>query len=101
MDLEDSVVAMVRELLQERPYHQALGVLLNTPEAVYMGPNMRSFGHHGLGGSIGFGSGSCISDSQVWSIGSTGWPSRAMLPIDTVARSGRSSGWRNGFCKVK
>ncbi len=43
------------ELLQERPYHQALGVLLNTPVAVYMGPNMRSFGHHGLGGSIGFG----------------------------------------------
>lgn len=43
------------ELLQDRPYHQALGVLLNTPQAVYMGPNMRSFGHHGLGGSIGFG----------------------------------------------
>lgn len=42
------------EALQDRPYHQALGVLLNTPEAVYMGPNMRSFGHHGLGGSIGF-----------------------------------------------
>ena len=43
------------EGLQERPYHQALGVLLNTPEAVYMGPNMRSFGHHGIGGSMGFG----------------------------------------------
>ena len=43
------------EGLQERPCHQALGVLLNTPEAVYMGPNMRSFGHHGIGGSIGFG----------------------------------------------
>jgi CubicO group peptidase (beta-lactamase class C family) len=43
------------ELLQDRPYHQALGVLLNTPAAVYMGPNPRSFGHHGLGGSIGFG----------------------------------------------
>ena len=43
------------EGLQERPYHQALGVLLNTPEAVYMGPNMRSFGDHGIGGSIGFG----------------------------------------------
>ena len=43
------------ELLQDRPYHQALGVLLNTPEAVYMGPNMRSFGHHGIGGSLGFG----------------------------------------------
>ena len=42
------------EQLQDRPYHQALGVLLNTPEAVYMGPNMRSFGHHGIGGSIGF-----------------------------------------------
>lgn len=42
------------ELLQERPYHQALGVLLNTPAAVYMGPNPRSFGHHGIGGSIGF-----------------------------------------------
>ena len=42
------------ELLQERPYHQGLGVLLNTPVAVYMGPNPRSFGHHGIGGSIGF-----------------------------------------------
>ena len=43
------------ELLQDRPYHQALGVLLNTREAVYMGPNPRSFGHHGIGGSLGFG----------------------------------------------
>lgn len=43
------------ELLQERPYHQALGVLLNSPVAVFMGPNPRSFGHHGIGGSIGFG----------------------------------------------
>ena len=43
------------ELLQDRPYHQALGVLLNTPAAVYMGPNPRAFGHHGIGGSIGFG----------------------------------------------
>jgi CubicO group peptidase (beta-lactamase class C family) len=57
----DALEAMITEqhnqveLLQERPYHQALGVLLNTPEAVYMGPNPRSFGHHGLGGSIGFG----------------------------------------------
>jgi CubicO group peptidase (beta-lactamase class C family) len=43
------------EQLQERPYHQGLGVLLNTPVAVYMGPNPRAFGHHGIGGSIGFG----------------------------------------------
>ncbi len=49
------------EVLQDRPYHQALGVLLNTPEAVYMGPNMRSFGHHGIGGSIGF----CDPDAQL------------------------------------
>ncbi len=42
------------ELMQERPYHQALGILLNTPAAVYMGPNPRAFGHHGIGGSIGF-----------------------------------------------
>jgi CubicO group peptidase (beta-lactamase class C family) len=42
------------ELMQDRPYHQALGILLNTPEAVYMGPNPRAFGHHGIGGSIGF-----------------------------------------------
>jgi CubicO group peptidase (beta-lactamase class C family) len=45
----------ITELMQDRPYHQALGILLNTPEAVYMGPNPRAFGHHGIGGSIGFG----------------------------------------------
>jgi CubicO group peptidase (beta-lactamase class C family) len=49
------------EALQDRPYHQALGVLLNTPEAVYMGPNPRSFGHHGIGGSIGF----CDPDARI------------------------------------
>jgi CubicO group peptidase (beta-lactamase class C family) len=42
------------EIVQDRHYHQGLGVLLNTPDAVYMGPNPRSFGHHGVGGSIGF-----------------------------------------------
>ena len=49
------------ELLQERPYHQGLGVLLNSPGAVHMGPNPRAFGHHGIGGSIGFGD----SDARV------------------------------------
>jgi CubicO group peptidase (beta-lactamase class C family) len=44
----------ITEVMQERPYHQALGILLNTPEAVYMGPNPRAFGHHGIGGSLGF-----------------------------------------------
>ena len=43
------------EIVQERHYHQGLGILLNSPDAVYMGPNPRAFGHHGIGGSIGFG----------------------------------------------
>jgi len=42
------------EIVQDRHYHQGLGILLNSPDAVYMGPNPRSFGHHGVGGSIGF-----------------------------------------------
>ena len=44
----------ITEVMQERPYRQALGILLNTPAAVFMGPNPRAFGHHGIGGSIGF-----------------------------------------------
>lgn len=43
------------EKMQQRHYHQGRGILLNTEEAVWMGPNPRSFGHHGFGGSIGFG----------------------------------------------
>jgi Beta-lactamase class C and other penicillin binding proteins len=42
------------ELLQDRHYRQGLGVLLNSPDAVYMGPHPEAFGHHGIGGSIGF-----------------------------------------------
>lgn len=34
-------------------YHQALGVILNSPPNIPMGPNPKSFGHHGAGGSIG------------------------------------------------
>jgi CubicO group peptidase (beta-lactamase class C family) len=43
------------ELMMERPYHQALGFLLTSPPIVWMGPGARSFGHHGVGGSIGLG----------------------------------------------
>jgi len=43
------------ECMQQRPYHQARGILLNTPVSVWMGPNPRAFGHHGFGGSIGMG----------------------------------------------
>lgn len=75
------------ELLQDRPYHQAMGVLLNTPQAVYMGPNMRSFGHHGLGGSIGFGDpdaklGFSYCCNQMHAVGDNG--PRARRLIDAV-----------------
>jgi len=77
------------ELLQDRPYHQALGVLLNTPAAVYMGPNPRSFGHHGLGGSIGFGDpdarlGFSYCCNQMHAVGDNG--PRARRLIDAVYR---------------
>ncbi|MBY0320518.1 MAG: beta-lactamase family protein [Reyranella sp.] len=43
------------EIMMDRPYHQALGFLLSSPPLVWMGPGRRSFGHHGVGGSIGLG----------------------------------------------
>lgn len=42
------------EIVMNRSYHQALGVLRNSPPIVWMGPNADSFGHHGVGGAIGF-----------------------------------------------
>jgi CubicO group peptidase (beta-lactamase class C family) len=79
------------EGLQERPYHQAMGVLLNTPEAVYMGPNMRSFGHHGIGGSIGFGDpdakiGFSYSCNKMHAVGTNG--PRAARLIDALYKVG-------------
>jgi CubicO group peptidase (beta-lactamase class C family) len=41
------------EMVNGRDYAQALGMLLNSPEWAWMGPNMNAFGHHGVGGSIG------------------------------------------------
>ncbi len=72
------------ELLQERPYHQGRGVLLNTPEAVFMGPNPRSFGHHGLGGSIGFGDpdarmGFSYCCNQMHAVGTNGPRARRLI----------------------
>ncbi|MDT8397052.1 MAG: serine hydrolase domain-containing protein [Pseudomonadales bacterium] len=79
------------ELLQDRPYHQALGILLNTPEAVYMGPNRRSFGHHGIGGSIGFcdpdaGIGFSYACNKMHAVGTNG--PRAARLIDALYRCG-------------
>jgi CubicO group peptidase (beta-lactamase class C family) len=72
------------ELMQERPYHQALGVLLNTAAAVYMGPNRRSFGHHGIGGSIGFadpdaGIGFGYSCNKMHAVGDNGPRARRLI----------------------
>jgi len=41
------------EVMMGRTYHQALGLLLNSPPIVWMGPNPKAFGHHGVGGSLG------------------------------------------------
>ncbi|MBT2185657.1 serine hydrolase domain-containing protein [Sphingobium nicotianae] len=72
------------ELMQERHYHQALGVLLNTASAVYMGPNARSFGHHGIGGSIGFGDpdariGFSYACNKLHSVGDNGPRARRLI----------------------
>lgn len=42
------------EVIMNRTYHQGLGVLRNSPPIVWMGPNAGAFGHHGVGGAIGF-----------------------------------------------
>lgn len=89
----ETIEAMIKEqhnqveALQDRPYHQALGLLLNTPEAVYMGPNRRSFGHHGIGGSIGFcdpdaGIGFSYACNKMHAVGTNG--PRAARLIDAL-----------------
>jgi CubicO group peptidase (beta-lactamase class C family) len=80
----------ITEIMQERPYHQGLGVLLNTPAAVYMGPNPRSFGHHGIGGSIGFADpdarlGFSYAVNKMHSVGTNG--PRAARLIDALYRA--------------
>jgi CubicO group peptidase (beta-lactamase class C family) len=75
------------ELLQERHYRQGLGVLLNSPGAVYMGPHPEAFGHHGIGGSIGFADrrervGFSYSMNKMHAVGTNG--PRAARLIDAV-----------------
>jgi CubicO group peptidase (beta-lactamase class C family) len=45
----------LQERFVGRNYHQALGVILNSPPVSWMGPNARAFGHHGAGGATAFG----------------------------------------------
>lgn len=75
------------ELLQERHYRQGLGVLLNSPGAVYMGPHPEAFGHHGIGGSTGFADrrerlGFSYSMNKMHAVGTNG--PRAARLIDAV-----------------
>ncbi len=42
------------ERVMSRPYRQALGVLRSTYPVTWFGPGASSFGHHGVGGSMGF-----------------------------------------------
>ena len=44
----------LKEILVGRHYHQASGVILNSPPWSYMGPSPRAFGHQGAGGAHGF-----------------------------------------------
>lgn len=51
----------MKEQVMKRSYHQGLGVLRNSPPISPMGPNMQSFGHHGVGGSVGL----CDPDARL------------------------------------
>ena len=78
------------ELLQDRHYRQGLGVLLNSPDAVYMGPHAEAFGHHGIGGSIGFADraehlGFAYAINKMHAVGTNG--PRARRLIDAVFAS--------------
>lgn len=42
------------ERVMNRAYHQGLGVLRSTYPVTWFGPGVESFGHHGVGGSLGF-----------------------------------------------
>jgi len=75
------------EVMQNPPYHQALDVLLNAESAVFMGPNPRAFGHHGIGGSLGMGDpdaglGPSYSVNRMHARGDNG--PRARRPIEVV-----------------
>ncbi len=77
-------------------YHQALGVLLNTAAAVYMGPNRRSFGHHGIGGSIGFadpdaGIGFGYACNKMHAVGDNGPRARRLIDASPPPRSSPST----------
>ena len=63
----------LKEVMMGRSYHQALGLVLNTPSVVWMGPNAKAFGHQGIGGSLGMGD----LDTRIgFSYGTNKWHAR-------------------------
>lgn len=70
------------ECVLNREYNMSLGYLLNSSPYVPMGPNPRAFGHHGVGGSIGFG------DPDA-SIGFCYAPNKMHARLDNGPRAGR------------
>lgn len=70
------------EVVMKRSYHQALGLLLNSPPIVQMGPNPGAFGHHGVGGSIG------LADPAV-RLGFSYATNRMHARVDNGPRAGR------------
>jgi CubicO group peptidase (beta-lactamase class C family) len=49
------------ELVLGRQYNQAYGVIRSSHPYIYMGPNPNAFGHHGVGGAIGY----CDPDRRI------------------------------------
>lgn len=70
------------ECVLNREYNMSLGYLLNSSPYVPMGPNPNAFGHHGVGGSIGFG------DPNT-SIGFCYAPNKMHARLDNGPRAGR------------
>jgi CubicO group peptidase (beta-lactamase class C family) len=72
----------LREVVMKRSYHQALGMLRNSPPIVQMGPNPGAFGHHGVGGSIG------LADPAI-GLGFSYSANRMHARVDNGPRAGR------------
>lgn len=72
----------LREVVMKRSYHQALGLLRNSPPIIQMGPNPGAFGHHGVGGSVG------LADPAV-RLGFSYSTNRMHARVDNGPRAGR------------
>ncbi|MES1979803.1 MAG: serine hydrolase domain-containing protein [Pseudomonadota bacterium] len=72
------------ESVQKRAYNQCSGALRTSYPATWFGPGANSFGHHGVGGSVGFSDpdkrvGFAYATSKFHSRGDTGTRSRRLI----------------------